>query len=84
MSKHRHPWYSLPWRAVLLAGTLAASFVRDWLPSRRSRRYRSQPCRDCYHSKMVGGDWFCYQSLGLGYGHEVCPDGHCEQWKPDK
>lgn len=22
--------------------------------------------------------------MGLGYGHEVCPDGHCEHWRPDK
>lgn len=76
-------WIAYPLGAayVLMRPWSWPKLIRQY---RRSRRYRSQPCRKCSHANTVGGDWFCYRSLGLGYGHEVSPDGHCEHWKPRK
>jgi len=30
----RYPWWQLPWRACLMAGTLARSFWDDWFGRR--------------------------------------------------
>ena len=78
MSEYRHPWYSLPWRAVLLAGALAASFVRDWLPKRT--------CRNCWyrHEAATEGTLYCIYRRAWAEDDEIVPNERCEQWKARK